>query len=100
MRVKRLRKGTNLDSLASFGDSGMFLNDNINMEDYMASKKLKKKEKSKKNIYIFFKHSICNYYLIFKRERKKGKRKKTKNKIHLNLIKARNLNFIFSSSCC
>jgi hypothetical protein len=47
MRVKRLRRGTNLDSLASFGDSGMFLNDNVNMEDYMASKKIKKNEKSK-----------------------------------------------------
>lgn len=49
MKVKRLQRGTNLNSLSSFDDARFLLDENINMEDYMKSKKEgKKKSKGQK----------------------------------------------------
>ncbi|CAF0847034.1 unnamed protein product [Brachionus calyciflorus] len=43
-RIKRLKRGTNLDSLTSFDDARLLLDDNINAEDFLNKRKEKKKE--------------------------------------------------------
>ena len=48
MRAKRLQHGVNLNSLTSFEDARLLLDENINMEEYMSEKKGKKKDKKGK----------------------------------------------------
>ncbi len=47
MKVKRLQKGTNLNSLSSFDDARLLLDENINMEEFMKSRREEKKGKKK-----------------------------------------------------
>ncbi|RNA34748.1 neuroguidin isoform X1 [Brachionus plicatilis] len=49
LRIKRLKRGTNLDSLASFDDARLLLDDNLNAEDYLSARKEKKKAKVAKH---------------------------------------------------
>ena len=49
MRAKRLQHGVNLNSLTSFEDARLLLDENINMEEYMSEKKGKKKDKKSKS---------------------------------------------------
>ena len=48
MRAKRLQHGVNLNSLTSFEDARIILDENLNMEEYMSEKKGKKKDKKAK----------------------------------------------------
>ena len=47
MRKKRLQRGANLNTLTSFEDARLLLDENINMEDYMNEKKEKKRANKK-----------------------------------------------------
>jgi len=46
-KAKRLQRGTNLNSLTSFDDARLLLDDNLNMEEFMKNKKEKKKSSKK-----------------------------------------------------
>lgn len=45
MQMKRLKQGINLNSLTSFDDARLLLDENINMEDYLKESKKSKKLK-------------------------------------------------------
>lgn len=48
MKRKRLQRGTNLNSLSSFDDARLLLDENTNMEEFMKTKKEEKKKSGKK----------------------------------------------------
>lgn len=107
MRAKRLRSGANLNSLSSFEDARLLLDENINMvcfksinnhkqylycsivskEEYLSAEKSKKKSsKAKKGNYI----ALCGpwqfKYLIFFKARKEKRAKRRRRFVILNKI--------------